>query len=160
MSNLLDDIFQWAAQQQPDSRPKVSFAMTMNETSRNLVSYAEGVLYYSPAKSAGPTLFLPTLSSEKNGVTQYFSDRRHSPDGGGFTTCPFSCSDADPLDVIVRQVAPFGGDYSVELKSTKWGWEISFAPSFDAATSVLYGVIDKTFITISLCNRSASPPPR
>jgi hypothetical protein len=161
MSNILDDVFQWAGQQPQDNTVSVKIAIATNETQRsNLVSYAEGTLTYH-APHVGRFLLPPYFSSSRDGIEQYYSDRRYA---GQHAThlCPFACDQSDPLEVAIHRPASFagGGNYSVSLKSSKYGFDLKFDPSFDDATGVLYGVIGATFITVSLCDRQSLPPVR
>ena len=50
MSSVLDDLFQWAAQQSTENITTVRIAMATNELTDNVVTYAEGTLGYSPLK--------------------------------------------------------------------------------------------------------------
>jgi hypothetical protein len=120
MANIIDDLFQWAAQQPAGNIITVGIAITTNEITRNnLVSYAEGHLNYHPAHSTGWLLVLPFFASPNDGVTQYFSDRRY---GGelGFGTAPFDSKNTDPLTVsITRPIIASG--YTITIKSSKMG---------------------------------------
>src|SRR6516225_8656444 len=76
-ATILDDLFNWAAQQGPLNTTTVQFHMTSNEITRNgLVSYSEGTLRYNPAHFYKLLWFPASFSSGTNGITQYFSDRR------------------------------------------------------------------------------------
>jgi hypothetical protein len=147
MANPLDDLFQWAAQKPTTNVTFVTVTIATNETTRNnLVSFAEGTLFYQPGRSIGMIHTLPFFASKKDQVTQYFSDRRYN------LSCPFDCSNKDPLTVSISWLL---GHYSFDVKSSKWGFEFSFEPSIDTATGILYGVHGQTFITVSLCNRNS-----
>lgn len=63
----------------------------------------------------------------------------------------------DPLTVWITQYFS-ATSYTITFKSSKWGFTESFTPSFDAASSVIYGSVGGGLVTISLCNRSSSPP--
>lgn len=159
MANVLDDLFQWAAQQPADNITSIRLAMTGNELTRNnLVSYAEGTLFYHPAPSRGFLLFPANFSSETNGITQYFSDRRFAPDGD-FLTAPFDPHNTDPLDITI--FAPrFSPQYAGTVHSSKWDFEFTVNLSSDPATGIIYATTGPTFLTISLCNRISEPPPQ
>ena len=157
MSNTLDDLFQWAAQQPSNNITTVQIALVTNDLRQNnLVSYTEGTLYFHPARSGGTFLLPAYFASQDDRLTQYFSDRRYAGQPGDFNACPFACDQTDPLQITVNlPFLPTGGNYSVTLKLLKWGFQISFEPSYDASTGVLYGVIYTAFITISLCGRES-----
>lgn len=163
MANLLDDLFGWAIEQPAENTISVRLALATNEITRdNLVSYAEGPLFYRPAHRAGVRRVAPRFASEANGITQYFSNRKYK---SGFPGAPFSSEDdqSDPLDVTIAASGVFSGRYSVVLHSAKWNVRFTFRPRFDNATDVIYGAVGHTFVTISLCSRSSqppSPPPR
>jgi hypothetical protein len=151
MANIIDDLFQWAAQQLADNTKTVQIAITTNEITRNnLVSYAEGPLTYHPWISLGMIHFPPYFESENDGVRQYFSDRRYKPSSG--PSAPFDAMKTDLLTVLITS------GHTITFKSSKWGFTESFTPSFDAASSVIYGSVGGGLVTISLCNRSSSPP--
>ena len=139
MSNVLDDLFQWASQQDSvANQVSVQIAIATNETTRdNLVSYAQGQLNYFPPTSHGPILLGAYFESNVDAVTQYFSDRRYGPN----THCPFDCNQTDPLQVRING-SFLGGNYSITLKSLKWNFEFTFEPSFDAATGILLMLTD------------------
>lgn len=158
MPNIIDDLFQWAAQQPAGNITTVRIAITTNEITRNnLVSYAEGSLTYHPGRSVGMFFSPPSFASAHDGVTQYFSDRRYG--SGSFATSPFDAANTDPLTVsITRAIIATG--YTITFKSSKWGFTESFTPSFDAASSVIYGSVGGGLVTVSLCNRNSQPVPR
>lgn len=158
MPNIIDDLFQWAAQQPAGNNTTVRIDITTNEITRNnLVSYAEGMLTYHPGHSGGMFFTPPSFSSGIDGVTQYFSDRRYN--SGGFSTAPFDAANTDPLTVsISRPIIATG--YTITFKSSKWGFTESFTPNFDAASSVIYGSVGGSLITVSLCNKSSLSPPK
>jgi len=158
MPNIIDDLFQWAAQQPTDNITTVRIAITTNEITRNnLVSYAEGPLTYHPGHSGGMFFVPPSFASAIDGVTQYFSDRRYS--SGSFSTAPFDAANTDPLTVsISRPIIATG--YTITFKSSKWGFTESLAPNFDATSSIIYGGVGGSLITVSLCNKSSSSRPK
>jgi hypothetical protein len=157
LPNLLDDLFQWAAQQPAGNIVAVKLAIATNEITRNnLVSYAEGTLFYHPPHHAGIFTFPANFSSEPDGITQYFSDRRF---GGGLVTHPFDPNNTDPLTVTIN--APFiPPQYTVVVHSSKWNFQFTLTPSFDAATEIIYAANGPTFLALSLCDRNSQPPPR
>lgn len=160
MANLLDDLFGWAIAQPAENTISVQLALATNEITRdNLVSYAEGPLFYRPAHRAGVRRAAPRFASEANGITQYFSNRKYK---SGFAGAPFSSEDdqSDPLDVTIAASGVFSGRYRIVLNSTKWNFSFAFRPRFDAASDVIYGAVGHTFVTISLCNRRSQPSPR
>ena len=157
VANLLDDLFGWAIQQPAESAISVQLALATNEITRdNLVSYAEGPLFYRPAHRAGIRRLPPRFASEPNGITQYFSNRKYIT---GFPGAPFSseAGQSDPLEVTIAASGVFSGRYSITLHSTKWNFRFSFRPRFDDATNVIYGAVGHTFVTIGLCNRASQP---
>ena len=160
MANLLDDLFGWAIEQPAENTISVQLALASNEITRdNLVSYAEGLLFYRPTHRAGVRRVAPRFSSEAHGITQYFSNRKYET---GFPGAPFSSEkeQSDPLDVTIAASGVFSGRYSVVLHSAKWNFRYTFRPRFDDATNVIYGAVGHSFVTISLCNRSSQPPSR
>jgi hypothetical protein len=161
MPNLLDDVFSWAAQQPATNITTVRLAIASNEITRNnLVSYAEGTLFYRPPHHVGIFWTSAQFASEANGITQYFSDRRFAPGGGGFATAPFDPNNTDPLDVTIVAPGFLSTQYSITVHSSKWNFQFTFDPSFDAATEVIYGAVGPTFFTLSLCERNSQPPPQ
>src|SRR6516162_8907272 len=87
MPNLLDHLFQLAAQQPARNTTTVDLAMTGNQitgndiTQNNLVTYGVGTLYYHPPHQAGGIFHFPAyFASQTDGITQYFSNRKF---GGG-----------------------------------------------------------------------------
>jgi hypothetical protein len=130
-------------------------AITTNDMSRkNLVSYAEGTLDYRPAAHSGGTV---AFTSADDKVTQYFSDRRHA--AGGFVTQLFDASQTDPLTVSIEQLGTIQighSPYLISLRSSKWHSNDHFEPQVEAVTNIIYGVIKTSFVTISLCNRTAT----
>jgi len=160
MANLLDDLFGWAIRQPAENTISVWLGLATNEITRdNLVSYAEGLLFYRPAHRAGIRRLAPRFASEPDGITQYFSNRKYIT---GFSGAPFSseAGQSDPLEVTIAATGVFTGRYSITLHSTKWNLRFSFRPRFDDATNVIYGAVGHTFVTISLCNRTSQPPSR
>ena len=155
MANLLDDLFQWAAQQPAGNITHVNLAMTGNEIGRNnLVSYAEGTLSYTPAHHVG-MFFLPaTFHSAANGITQYFSDRRIAP------VAPFDPDSTDPLTITITYSPPITPVYALTVHSSKWGFDFTVNPIFDPATEIIYATNGLTFLTFSLCGRFSQPVPR
>jgi hypothetical protein len=160
MPNILDDLFQWAAQQPAGNTITVRVATTTNEITRNnLVSYAEGFLNYHPGHSVGMFFVGPSFSSSNDGVVQYFSDRRYGPQGS-FTTFPFDANNTDPLTVSITRAPIAATGYTITIKSSKWGFTENFTPTVDAGSNVIYGSVSGGLVTISLCNRSSQPVPR
>ncbi|MBT2667298.1 hypothetical protein J7J00_17605 [Bacillus sp. ISL-4] len=151
--NILDDLFQWASEQPEDHLCSVDIAIATNDMSRNnLVSYAEGTIHFDLGSISKWVSLQPRFKSYQNGIKQYFSDRRRGD-------CPFDCNETEPLDVlIVPRFSVNNINYIVTMKSSKWNFEFSFEPSFDVESDILYGVFNKTFITISFCNKRSEPP--
>src|SRR5262245_5315628 len=157
MSNILDDLFQWAASKHENELgaiQRINVAITTNEITRsNLVSYAEGPLYYHPRSGQGLLVERASFSSNENDIKQYFSDRRVSAPGQEFDptreSFPFNPEAIDPLTVsitqplILLQSSPLRGwsKYLITLQSSKWHMSESFSPQFDASTDIIYGVI-------------------
>jgi hypothetical protein len=160
-ATILDDLFRWAAQQPSTNVTTVQVAMTGNEITRNkLVSYAVGTLYYHPAHVLGGGLFIPaSFSSEENGITQYFSDRRFNCKPDQFINYPFDPSNTDPLTIAVSFTFVPPTPYAINLSSSKWGFNFRFIPGFDANTKILYGTMGPTFLTVSLYNQRSQPQP-
>jgi hypothetical protein len=159
-ATILDDLFQWAAQQPSINTTTVQFAMTGNEITRNgLVSYAVGTLRYYPPHFNGIRFLPASFASSVNGITQYFSDRRFSLTPGSFINYPFNPSNTDPLTITISPLAIGVPTYSIDVSSSKWGFNDRFVPNFDVTTKILYGSVGgNTFLTISLCNQSSQRP--
>jgi hypothetical protein len=157
MANLLDDLFQWAASQPAQNTTSVRFAMATNELTRNnLVSYAEGTLFYHPPSFVGLFRLPADFRSQANGVTQYFSDRRFAPGGSGFPTAPFDPNNTDPLDVTITAPGPLPSNYTITLHSSKWNFQYTVNPTFDPSTEIIIATTGPTLLTVSLCNRQSS----
>jgi hypothetical protein len=163
MPNLLDDLFQWAAQQQTGNITSISLAMTSNQidagpTVHNLVSYSEGPLYYNPANHQGVFFIAANFASNPDGITQYFNNRR--PKGGGFEPGPpFDPEQTDQLDFTINAPLFFSDPYSITIHSSKYGFRFTFNPNFDSATQIITTVNGLVFITISLCDPTSVPRP-
>jgi hypothetical protein len=158
MTNILDDLFQWAAQEPAGNIITVRIAITTNEITRsNLVSYAEGDLQYRPAHSSGMFFFPASFASPENGLHQYFSDRRYGPPNS-FANFPFDSENTDPLTVSITRPL-IVNSYTITLHSSKWGFTESLAPNFDAASSIIYGSVGGGLLTVSLCGRNSRPVP-
>ena len=150
MPNILDDTFQWAAGEPAGNTISVQIAITTNEVTRNnLVSFAEGLLFYYPAHATGMFFAPASLASNNDGLTQYFSDRRH------WDNKPFDPAGTDPLTVSIARPHTIPLQYTITLKSSKWGFIESFTPNFDAASGVVYGSVGGGFVTLTLCNRAS-----
>jgi hypothetical protein len=152
MPNILDDTFQWAAGEPSGHTISVQIAITTNELTRsNLVSFAEGPLFYHPARATGMFFAPASFASNDDGLTQYFSDRRY----GDYK--PFDAGASDPLTVSITRPHTIPLQYAITLKSSKWGLTASFTPNFDAASGVIYGSVAGGLVTVSLCNRASYP---
>jgi hypothetical protein len=156
MANILDDLFHWAAQQPASNETQVDIALTSVEVSRkNLVTYSEGSLKYHPPHSAGMLRLPAYFGSDPNQIKQYVSDRRSRDRSDTPATPagdPFDPNNTDPLTVsIFRPIV--SGNYTITIKSTKWNWEESFTPIFDAATNVLYGNLYTGLLLVALCGQ-------
>lgn len=138
LSTILDDLFRWASEQPAGNTTSIQIAMTTNDREgNNLVSYAEGTLYCRPERRVGGWHLLPGMfPSKTNGITQYFSDRR-------VANCPFSCGDAGQINISIGrpELSLLRSSYIVTVKSMKWGFEFSFEPKVDEATSILYATV-------------------
>jgi hypothetical protein len=157
-ANILDDLFSWAVQQPPSNSKTIKYVMTSSELTRNnLVSYSEGTLYYNPASSSGGIFHPASFASSKNGITQYFSDRRFNFPVGSLNSAPFDPANTDPLTITISKGVN-AVNYSIDLISSKWGFTLSFVPSFNVNTNILYGVIGNGFFTVSLGDKLSEPP--
>jgi hypothetical protein len=153
MPNLLDDLFVWASEQPPINTKTVKLAMTGNDVSRgNLVSYAEGTLTYHPPGLVGMFHISARFLSDTNGIKQYFSDRRYGNLDPALSH-PFNPDATDPLDVLISTATVIDPQYSIRVHSSKWGFEFTVNPSFDAATQIVYAANGPTLLTLSLCDR-------
>lgn len=153
MSNVLDDLFTWAAQQPTSGyETSVKIDITSNEITRNnLVTYATGKLIYHRSQSAGMRYLPAYFSSGKDKITQYFSDRGNNP---------FDHSQTDPLTVTINKQFIASVGYTITIESSKWNFHFSFTPTIDPSTQILYGTDHNTFITISLCGRESHMIPK
>jgi hypothetical protein len=160
MPNLLDDLFQWAAQQPARNTTTVDLAMTGNQitgndiTQNNLVTYGVGTLYYDPPHQAGGIFHFPAyFASQTDGITQYFSNRKFGggPLGG---TNPFNPDDTDPLDITIGR-SLFSSNYDLTAHSSKYDTQFTVGLNFDTATEIIYATSGPTFFTVSLCGRNS-----
>jgi hypothetical protein len=157
MANLLDNLFQWAAQQPTANITSVNLAMTGSENANNcLVSYADGTLFYKPPSHSGLFHLPANFSSKANGIKQYFSDRTF---GTGLGGNPFNPDDTDPLDVIIGpEILSLSTNYVLTIHSSKYNLSFTVGLKFDATTEVIYATNGPTFITVSLCGQNSIPP--
>jgi hypothetical protein len=151
-ANIIDDLFQYAAQQQSNKTTTVPFAMASNEVTRNnLVGYSVGTLTYYPPRFTGRFFVPATFASDADGIKQYFSDRQYFlPQASELrASYPFDPTNTDPLTVSIGRdfLSP---NYSINPHSSKWGFNFSFIPSFDVSTKILYGTWGNSFLTVSL----------
>ncbi|ANV74122.1 hypothetical protein BCM43_29225 (plasmid) [Bacillus thuringiensis] len=157
-NNVLDELFQWADQQPGGNVTTVDIAIATNSMIKNnLVTYAEGKLQYYPRSSSDmhifPAQFVSGVDSGDRGVSgikQFFSNKRNS-------NCPFDCNEVGRLVVTLSNTLT---NYSVDVESSNPDFQFSLEPSFDAASGILYGVANDTYITISLCNKQSMTPPK
>ena len=155
---ILADLFNWAAQQPAQNVITVQFHMTSNEITRNgLVSYSEGTLHYYPAHFHGLLWFPASFSSNTDGITQYFSDRRFSLSPNSFTNYPFDPQNTDPLTVTIINYPFSVPGYAIYVSSSTWGFNYQWKPSFDANTKILYGTNGDDFLTVSLYDQNSQP---
>src|SRR5208283_5791667 len=94
-----------------------------------------------------------SFSSSANGITQYFSDRQFNFPAGSLDRAPFDPANTDPLTITISPVTMGATIYSINLTSSKWGFDFSFTPSSDGSTKVLYGTMGNTFLTVSLSGK-------
>ena len=165
MSNLLDDLFSWAAQQTKGSMVTVGFTMTTNETTDNVVTYSNGQLTYQPGSTVSggrdhePRRLPAKFASAPNGIQQYFSNRYWEQTNSLLDENPFDPNDTNALTVsIVEQVDTIDGAYAINISTA--GATYTVTPDFDTATGVIYGELGdaaNNFISISLCNKVSVP---
>jgi hypothetical protein len=151
MSNILDDLFNWAAQEPLENQKTIQIAVVTTEVTRsNLVSCALGKLTYYGAAGNGMRQYPPYLFSGKDGLTQYFSNR---------TNVPFDKTQTDPLTVTITGHFALAatGDYPIRFQSSKWNFDFTIQPTFEPTTQILYALHDSLYITISLCGRQSDP---
>ena len=124
----LDELFLWASQQIqqfPHNTVSVGFAMTTNDPKqRNLVTYSEGRLTYSPGSHRGVFFSPPSFSSGENTIVQYFSNQTYPCDRQALSGSPFDCHKTEPLTVSITRaliVMPTVAPYTVVVKSTHLG---------------------------------------
>ena len=121
--------------------------------------YSVGTLRYYPPHFNGIQFLPASFASSLNGITQYFSDRRFTLTPGSFINYPFNPNNTDPLTITISPLAIGVPIYSIDLKSSKWGFDDRFVPSFDVTTKILYGSVGgNTFLTVSLCNQNSQRP--
>jgi hypothetical protein len=162
---LLDDLFNWAAQQPAENIVSVACSLATNQSAfqgvgENLVTYAEGPLLYKPGgwlDSGRFRIYVPAAFT--GSLTQYFSDRRYGPPDS-FTNYPFNANSTDPLDITVSSppLLPSGiGSYSVSINSPAWTSTQSLTPQCEAG--VIYGIVaGAVLLVISLCGRGSQQP--
>jgi hypothetical protein len=159
MANLLDDLFQWAAQQPAANITSVNLAMTGNEIGSGkdscLVSYATGRLSYKPPSHSGLFHAPASFNSEADGIKQYFSNRTY---GGQLGSFPFSSEpkDIDLIDISIGLQA-FTTIYGLTIHSSALNLRFTVNVSFDVTTGVIYATTGPVFITVSLCGRDSHP---
>jgi hypothetical protein len=159
--SILDDLFKWAAQQPSQNITTIQFHMTSNEITRNgLISYSESILRYYPAHFNGFFFVPASFSSNTNGITQYFSDRRFNCVPNEFVNFPFGPNNTDPLTISISPVVLGAPTYAIDVNSSKWGFNYRWTPSFDANTKILYGTNGNDFLTVSLYDQSSQPQPQ
>jgi hypothetical protein len=162
---LLDDLFNWAAQQPAENITSVACSLATNQSSfqgrdENLVAYAEGPLLYKPGgwmDSGRFRIYVPAAFTGT--LTQYFSNRRYGPPDS-FTNYPFDANSTDPLDITISSppLIPLGtGSYSVSINSPAWASTQSLTPQCEAG--VLYGIMSNSvLLVISLCGQNTQQP--
>lgn len=149
VSNIIDELFCWASEQPSSNTTSVEIAITSNQIRpTNMVSYAHGLLLYSPGCSLETVYCPPSFASAINGITQYFSDRLYD------TEAPFNAAKTDRLTVYISRQGIAATTYSITLKSLRYGIIDCFAPAFDAKSKVISGVIAEggVLITVGLYN--------
>jgi hypothetical protein len=164
-ATILDDLFQWAAQQPSTNVTTVQLAMTSNEiTNTGRVTYAgdgptpglDGTLYYYPPVFNGYYM-LPARFSSANGIKLYWSTRGYDCNSQ-FASYPFGWNNTEPITITVSPLAFGDPIYSITLNSTDSSFTFRFVASFDANTKILYGTSGNKFLTVSLYNRDSRPP--
>jgi len=161
---LLDNLFNWAAQQPAENETSVHCNLTTNQSAafqghgENVVTYAEGGLGYHPGGWVNVGrfgIFIP--ASFSGSLTQYYSDKRYGPQGS-FTNYPFSASETTPLNITISgPPLLLGGSYSVSISSPGWGATQSFTPQCEAG--LVYGTfLNAVLLVISLCEQISEPP--
>ena len=172
---VLDDLFNWAANQPTQNKTTVNISMATNQVigpggpNANLVSYATGYLTYQQQTDTQNASFTSTSP-----LTQYFSDRQYpgsvvsGPSIGG---APFNANATDQLNVTIT-LQPFleiprppsmgpmtiQNWYYITLQSPTWGYTIGAPLNVDPATNIIYFMIGATYYTISLCNQTSTGP--
>ncbi|MBJ8078865.1 hypothetical protein JDS92_26490 [Bacillus cereus group sp. N12] len=141
--HILEELFQWGSKHQ-DNQCLVDIVITTNDVSKNnLVSYAEGTIQFYPFKRFALDLEPARFSAIE--IKQYFSDRRQG-------ICPFNCEKIGSLDISITEQL---FNYDIYITSNNEEFRLKEA-SFDVASGIVYGTANKTFITISFCNRRIS----
>jgi hypothetical protein len=153
---LLDDLFDWAARQDPNNQTRVSCSLATNQSAgfqdpENAVTYAgasKGFLIYSHAdwhEFRGFKIYIPAAFSATL-LPQYVSSRERGGD-------PFDPSRKDALDITISSPGRLpGGSYSVSIRSPEWGSTQSFTPQCEA------GLIYGTFLNSVLMVIGLSQP--
>ena len=164
---LLDDLFNWAAQQPTENETSVGCSLATNQSAfqgrdENLVTYAGGPLSYNPGGwlDAGRfRIFVPAAFT--GSLTQYFSNQTYGPPDS-FTSYPFNPNATEVLDITISSppIALLGsGSYSVSINSPEWGSTQSFTPQCEAG--VTYGIVgNAVLLVISLCGQGSEAPPQ
>jgi len=157
MSNTLDNLFAWAAEQPSNNRPAtVNIALTTSTPgSRNAVTFASGTLQY-----VGGTGVVKE-SSFSGPATQYFSDRV----SGDYLFNPFNPNQTDTVNITVTQIVEIEigpPSYVVQLTIPALGvGATQVSPlNFDDTTGVVYGpfpVSPATFVTMAFCGQLSLP---
>jgi hypothetical protein len=156
---LLDDLFNWAAQQPIEYQPFVQCSLATNQSVfqgrvENVVTYAAGTLFYDPGGWQGEGRFGRFVPAVFTGVLlQSFSDQLYSLQSTDLY--PFSPYATENLQITISSppLFPAGGSYSVWINSPEWSPVQSLAPQCEAG--VIYGIMgDAVFLVISLCGQS------
>lgn len=124
---VLEDIF---SQAQTEPTAQVPVSLVTNQPGGE-VSYASGLLRYSPARVLGgrfPLRLPEQLSAPETGLDYLFSDRQSqlqepAPPPGGFSfghSNPFSVDRADKLGLSIAHTF-FGGTFTARFTLLSWG---------------------------------------
>jgi hypothetical protein len=156
---LLDDLFNWAAQQGTADEIFVGCYLATNQSAfqgrdENMVTYATGALFYDRGGWQGEGRFGRFVPAAFTGsLTQFFSNKTFNipSSTAGYEICPFNPEATENLQITISSppLFPAGGPYSVWINSPEWGSPQSFTPQ--CTPGVIYGMAsDAILLVISL----------
>ncbi len=181
MSNILDDIFTSAAQQNSaGATVQLNVSITTNNRGSTNPLESEFTNFATYADTFGPLgsplVYSSTKQSLEFGASggaftggnliRYFSNNRYGGVGlDANRLYPFNPQQTDPLNISisVEHVLvfehPTETSYTVAINSST-DLNGSFTPNVDSESSIITGVLGTSFVTVSICGLSITTPPK